>query len=81
MATSNALREAVQRIRRNIETNRSRVGDLERVIFEGVNFPDLGSFEIKADILAKDGAASRSKGFQNQTPGQKNKTQLIQLFR
>lgn len=81
VATSNALREAVNRIRKNIETNRSRVGDLERLIFEGVNFPDVGSFDIKADILAKDGAASRSKGYQNQPQNQKNRTQLIQLFR
>lgn len=31
--------------------------------------------------MAKDGASSRSKGYQSQTPNQKNKTQLIQLFR
>jgi hypothetical protein len=54
---------------------------LERVIFEGVNIPELGNFDIKADILAKDGAASRTKGYQNQTQTQKYKTQLIQLFR
>lgn len=81
VATSNALREAVNRIRKNIETNRSRIGDLERLIFEGVTFPDVGSFDIKADILAKDGAASRSMGYQSQPQNQKNKTQLIQLFR
>lgn len=81
VATSNALREAVTRIRKNIETNRSRIGDLERVLLEGVNFPDVGSFDIKADILAKDGASSRTKGYQAQTQNQRSKTQLIQLFR
>jgi len=51
------------------------------VIFEGVVIPDFGSFDVKGDILAKDGAASRNKGYQNQNQNQKNKTQLVQLFR
>lgn len=71
----------MNRVKRNLETNRARVGDLERSILEGVTFPDVGSFDIKADILTKDGAASRSKGFQNQSQNQKTKTQLIQMFR
>lgn len=71
----------MHRIRRNIETNRSRIGDLERVILEGVNLPEVGSFDIKADILTKEGATSRSKGYQNLPQNQKNKAQLIQLFR
>lgn len=81
VATSNAIREAINKIKRNIETNKSRIGDLERVILEGVNIPELGSFDIKADVLTKDGAGSRSKGFQNLPQNQKSKTQLIQLFR
>lgn len=81
VASSNALRESLNRVKRNIETNRSRIGDLERTILEGVTFPDVGSFEIKGDILTKDGALSRSKGYQNQTQSQKSKTQIIQLFR
>lgn len=81
VATSNALREALTRLRKNIESNRSRIGDAERVILEGVSFPDVGGFDIKADILAKDGASSRSKAYQSQTQNQKSKTQLIQLFR
>lgn len=71
----------MNRIRRNIETNRSRIGDLERVILEGVNLPEVGSFDIKADILTKEGASSRSKGYQNLSQNQKYKAQLIQLFR
>ena len=81
VASSNALRESLNRVKRNIETNRSRIGDLERTILEGVTFPDVGSFEIKGDILTKDGSLSRSKGYQNQTQSQKSKTQIIQLFR
>lgn len=68
-------------MRKNIETNRSRIGEAERIIFEGVNFPDVGSFEIKADALTKDGASSRTKAAQGQTQNQRSKTQLIQLFR
>ena len=81
VASSNALRESLNRVKRNIETNRSRIGDLERTILEGVTFPDVGSFEIKGDILTKDGAVSRSKGYQNQPQSQQSKTQIIQLFR
>ncbi len=71
----------MSKLRRNVDTNKSRVGDLERVIFEGVAFPEAGSFEIRADVLTKEGALSRSKGFQNLPENQKHKTKLIQLFR
>jgi hypothetical protein len=81
VATSNALRESLNRVRKNIDSNKSRVGDLERTILDGVTFPDVGSFEIKGDVLTKEGAASRSKGFQNLPQNQKTKTQLVQLFR
>ena len=76
-----AASNAMNRIRKNIEANRARIGDLERVILEGVNFSEVGSFDIKADILTKDGASSRSKGYQNLSQQQKYKAQLVQLFR
>ena len=75
------MREALNKLKRNVNTNKSKMGDLERLIFEGVAFPEAGSFEIKADLLTKDGAMSRSKGFQNMSQTQKYKTQLIQVFR
>ena len=53
VAASNAVRESLNKLRRNVDTNKSRMGDLERVIFEGVAFPEAGSFEIKADVLTK----------------------------
>lgn len=80
VATSNALRESLNRVRKNIDSNKSRVGDLERTILDGVTFPDVGSFEIKGDVLTKEGAASRSKGFQNLPQNQKTKTQLVPTF-
>ena len=61
--------------------NRSRVGELEKVLLEGVIIPEIGSFEIKADLLTKDGALSRSKSYQSLPENQKYRTQLIQLFR
>ena len=33
------------------------------MIMEGVIIPDVGGFEIKADLLAKDGAMSRSRTY------------------
>lgn len=81
VASSNALRESLNKLRRNLDTNKSRVGDLERMILDGVTFPETGSFEIRADVLTKDGANSRSSGYQNMSQNQKYKTQLIQLFR
>jgi len=76
-----AASNAMNRIRKNLETNRSRIGDLERVILEGVNLSEVGSFDIRADVLTKEGANSRSKQYQSLPQAQKNKTQLIQLFR
>ena len=81
VASSNALRESLNRLKRNIDPNRSRVGDLERVLLEGVTFPEVGSFEIKADLLTKDGALSRSQSYQGMSENQKYRTQLVQLFR
>ena len=54
---------------------------MERVLLEGIIFPEVGSFDIKADLLTKDGALSRSSSFQNLPENQKSRTQLIQLFR
>jgi hypothetical protein len=81
VASSNTMRESLNRLKRNIDLNRAKIGDLERVLLEGVTFPEVGSFEIKADLLAKDGAISRSKSYQNLPENQKYKTKLIQLFR
>ena len=81
MAASNALRESMNKLRRNVDSNKSKVGDLDRIIFEGVVLPEIGSFDIKADALTREGAMSRSSGYQNLPQGQKLKTQVIQLFR
>ena len=61
--------------------NRSRIGELERVLLDGITFPEVGSFEIKAELLTKDGALSRSKSYQSMPENQKYRTQLVQLFR
>ena len=42
---------------------------------------DLGSFDIRADALTKEGAGGRSGAYGNQPQSQKYKTQLIQVFR
>lgn len=49
---------------------------------KGGNIPaELGSFDIRADSLARDGAGSRSGAYGNQSQSQKYKTQVVQLFR
>ena len=81
VASSNNLKDSLNKIKRNIDVNRSRVGEMEKVLLEGVIIPEIGSFEIKADLLTKDGALSRSKSYQSLPENQKYRTQLIQLFR
>ncbi len=64
MAFSNALKDALSQIRRNVDMNKSRIQDLDRIVFNEVNVPELGSFEIKAETLAKSISQVRSKTFQ-----------------
>jgi hypothetical protein len=71
----------MNKIRKNIETNRNKIGDLDKIILEGVNFADVGALDIKADTLTKEGAVSRSRGYQSLPQSQKYKAQLVQLFR
>lgn len=52
LAASTAFREALNRIKRNIETQRYKLGDAEKIIMDGVVIPDFGNFDIKADIFA-----------------------------
>ena len=45
VASSNALREAMNAIQRNINTNKSKLGaDAERLIMETVRLPEIGNF-------------------------------------
>jgi hypothetical protein len=71
----------LNKVKRNIDGNKARLGDLERVLLEGIILPEIGSFEIKADLLTKEGALSRSSTFKGLPENQKSKTQLISLFR
>ena len=85
VTTSNSFREAFNKIKKNIDTNKSRIGDLERTIFDGVIIPE-GNFDIRSDVLTKDGASSRSGSYHGgsyhgASQEQKNKLQLVQLFR
>ena len=61
--------------------NRHRMGELERVLMEGVIIPDIGGFQIRADLLAKDGALSRSRSFVESSENQKLKTRVVQMIR
>ena len=75
------MRESINRLKKNFQINRSRIGDLERIILDGVNISEIGSFEVKADTLTKDGAQSRSRTYADSPQEQKLKTKVIQMFR
>lgn len=75
------MRESINRLKKNFEIHKSRIGDLDRIILEGVNIPEVGGFEIRADTLTKDGAQSRSRIHSESTEDQKLKTKVIQMFR
>lgn len=47
----------------------------------GIQLPNIGSLEIKAESLTNEGALSRSSTYQQLPENKKNKIQLIQLFR
>lgn len=76
------MRETISKIQRNLNNNKSKLGaDAEKLIMDTINFAEIGNFEIKSDILTREGAQSRSLAYQGQSQNQKNKTQLIALFR
>jgi hypothetical protein len=64
VATSNALRDALNVVRRNVDMNRHRIQDLDRIVLGDVSIPEFGSFEIRAETLARNAAQIRSRTFQ-----------------
>lgn len=81
VANSIALRDALNTIKKNIEVNRYKIGDSERLILNGVTFPEVGSFDIKADRFTEDNLISRSRILTQLPETTKNRTKLVQLFR
>lgn len=81
MAASNLFRESLNRLRRNIDQNRTQIGPLERVILESITFPDQTGFEIRADALTKDGSVARSSNYSSAPLNTQYRTQMISLFR
>lgn len=79
VAASTAFRDAINKIKRNLEVNRYKMGETERLVMEGVVLPDVGSLDIKIDVLGE-GALSRSR-YQQQSETSKYKSRLVQLFR
>lgn len=81
VAASMALKEALNKIKKNIETNRYKLGEAEKIIMEGVVIPEVGSFDIKSDIFNESALASRSRIYQQQPEASKYRTRLVQVFR
>ena len=53
----------------------------ETLMKSGIQIPNIGSLEIRAENLTVEGATSRTSVFQQLPETKKNKVQLIQLFR
>ena len=53
----------------------------ESLIKSGIQIPNIGSLEIRAENLTSEGATSRTSSYQQLPETKKNKIQLIQLFR
>ena len=81
VANSTALRDTLNAIKKNIEANRFKIGEAERLILNGVTFPEVGSFAIKADTFSENNLASRSRVSQQMPESVSNRTKLVQLFR
>ena len=47
----------------------------------GLTLPNIGSLDIRADLLTAEGATSRTAAYQQLPENKKNKSQLIQFFR
>ena len=81
VAASNIFRESLNRLRRNLDQNRAQIGSLERVIIEGVTFPEQSGFEIRADTLTRDGTVARTSNYSSAPLSTQYRTQMVSLFR
>jgi hypothetical protein len=68
-------------LKKNLDNNRSQIGAFEKSILEGVTFPEAGSFEIRADVLTRDGNVPRGTNFSGSSANFQFRTQLVSLFR
>ena len=80
VAASNIFREALNKLKRNIEQNRGQLNGLDRIVVEGVTFPDQLGFDIRADSLVREGNA-RSSVYTSSSSSTKYRTQIVSLFR
>lgn len=53
----------------------------ETLLKSGIQLPNIGSLDIKAEALTNEGAMSRSSAYQQLPENKRNKIQLVQLFR
>lgn len=75
------FRDAINRIKKNLEMNRYKLGDSEKLILDGVTLVDIGNFDIKSDVFSDGSLTTRSRVYQQQTETLKYKTRLVQFFR
>ena len=54
ISASKALQHCIDRIKDNLFKYRNQIGSAERLVLEGVEFPNVGSYHIRPEILARD---------------------------
>lgn len=82
VAATDSMKQTIARLKRNLEMNRSKITpEISNAIMEGVNIPDIGSFDIRGDALIRDGAQGRSQTYSQGSESQKLKTKVVQMFR
>jgi hypothetical protein len=85
LAVSTVYRDAFARLKRNVELNRYKVAESERLIFDGVNIPEVaevGNIDIRAETFTSGaGLANRSRVLQQMPDLQKYRVKLVQFFR
>lgn len=71
----------MMRIRMNVDMNKSTIPGLDKVVFNDIVFPQLGSSFINPEALLAPGAQSRTTILQKFSPEQKLNTHVVELFR
>ena len=81
VAASNAMKSSIAKIRNNLEFNRSRIGESERIIMDGVALPELGNFDIRPDSLTRDRSGPRTQAYNTQNEHEQYRTKILAMFR
>lgn len=54
VAASQAFQDCIHKIKDNLFRYRNQIGTLDRLVLEGVEFPNVGSYHIREEVLSRD---------------------------